>query len=183
MLDNRIHSIALIGARNNPLYVRNFASGAPSSSSQTAAGSAVAGYDAQAAAAGELKTNYIAHSALDVVEERSAFQTLVQFLQMLTCAFPALTAAAKQQEQYLGLLFTIEDVAVYGFQTSTRLKIIVMLLLSDQIVKDIDMITVRAHGSLEEARLPHRVFPSLPGSSSLHTDLPRNSQLLLGVFG
>lgn len=87
MIDNRIHSIALIGARNTPLYVRNFASAAAGNGAKSSDAAA-----ATSATAGQLKTNFIAHSALDIIEERTV---------------------VKQQEQYLGLLFTMEDVAVY----------------------------------------------------------------------
>ncbi len=66
------HSIAILGAGNNPLYLRNFLASS-ASGSQSQGQSANAGSEAQsnAALAGELKTNYIAHSVLDIFEERS----------------------------------------------------------------------------------------------------------------
>ncbi|KDN43763.1 Sedlin [Tilletiaria anomala UBC 951] len=163
MIDNRIHSIALISPRNSPLYVRNFIGSQTSSSNlnanATAGGEASAaspapGIDETAVAAAQLKTNYIAHSALDIIEDRTA---------------------NKQQEQYLGLLMTIEDVAVYGFQTSTKVKIVVMLLLSDQIVRDIDIITI--FRAINNAYLAYLSNPFNDSSLSI-AKLPRNEALL-----
>ena len=45
-------------------------------------------------------------------------------------------------EQYLGLLYTLEDLAIYGFQTCTRLRFLLMLSLTDHAVRDIDMLTL-----------------------------------------
>lgn len=50
--------------------------------------------------------------------------------------------AGKEAECYLGLLFTMEDVAVYGYVTPLKVKIIIALPLSDTIVKDADIIMV-----------------------------------------
>ena len=70
----------------------------------------------------DLRYHYFAHAGLDVIEERAA--------------------NLRNLEQYLGLLYTLEDLAVYGFQTSTRVKILLMLTLSDGLVRDIDVLTV-----------------------------------------
>jgi hypothetical protein len=70
----------------------------------------------------DLRYHYFAHAALDVMDERS--QT------------------SKASEQYLGLLYTLEDLALYGLQTNTRLRFVIMLTLSDHVVRDIDMLTL-----------------------------------------
>lgn len=121
---------------NVPLYVRNFVS-----------------QDAEA----DLKSQFLVHGSLDVVSDRSTLPTHSAPLLFHYCSHrdhaarwifsrtDVTEAASKQMEQYLGLLFTEEDVAVYGFQTCTRLKIIVMVLAtSGQVVRDLDMITVRS---------------------------------------
>lgn len=54
----------------------------------------------------------------------------------------AAAANAKSTECYLGLLYTMEDVAVYGYMTPLKLKIVVALALSDSVVRDADVITV-----------------------------------------
>ncbi|SPO27407.1 uncharacterized protein UTRI_10524 [Ustilago trichophora] len=74
--------------------------------------------------AADLRYHYFAHAALDVMDERSA------------------SSSRTNAEQYLGLLYTLEDVAIYGFQTCTRLRILLMLSLTDHAVRDIDMLTL-----------------------------------------
>ena len=54
----------------------------------------------------------------------------------------SVAVAGKESESYLGLLFTMEDVAVYGYVTPLKVKIMVALPLSDTIVKDADIIMV-----------------------------------------
>ncbi len=49
----------------------------------------------------------------------------------------------KFMDCYLGLLFAMDDVAVYGYVTPTRIKIIIALELADAVVRDADVITVR----------------------------------------
>lgn len=51
--------------------------------------------------------------------------------------------AAKSTECYLSLLYTMEDVAVYGYVTPLRVKIILALALTDAVVRDVDVIAVR----------------------------------------
>jgi hypothetical protein len=52
------------------------------------------------------------------------------------------TAAGKACDCYLGLLFTMEDVAVYGYITPLKVKIIVALPLTDSVVKDVEITAV-----------------------------------------
>lgn len=47
-------------------------------------------------------------------------------------------------ECYLGLLYTMEDVAVYGYITPLKVKIILALALSDAVVRDLEITTVRS---------------------------------------
>lgn len=50
--------------------------------------------------------------------------------------------AAKFNECYFGFLYTMEDTAVYGYMTPTRIKIVVALELADAVVRDADIISV-----------------------------------------
>lgn len=51
-------------------------------------------------------------------------------------------AAGKAADCYLGLLYTMEDVAVYGYITPLKVKIILALALTDSVVKDLEIINV-----------------------------------------
>ncbi|KAI8834594.1 hematopoietic stem/progenitor cells 176 [Chytriomyces cf. hyalinus JEL632] len=68
----------------------------------------------------ELKFHYCCHTACDIVEERVA-------------------PGSKNLDLYLGLLYCIEDLAVYGFMTNTKIKFIVVISMSDAAIKDIEM--------------------------------------------
>ncbi|CAE6447760.1 unnamed protein product [Rhizoctonia solani] len=77
----------------------------------------------------ELKYHYVAHTSLDVIDER--------------------VAAIKGGDCYLGLLHTMEDLAVYGefcaiagYITPTRVKIILALALADYVVRDADVVNI-----------------------------------------
>ncbi|KIY51647.1 Sedlin [Fistulina hepatica ATCC 64428] len=67
-----------------------------------------------------IKYHYIAHTSLDVIEER-------------------VSAGGKSQDPYLGLLYAMEDVAVYGYITPLKVKIVLALALSDSVVRDVDV--------------------------------------------
>ena len=54
------------------------------------------------------------------------------------------TANPKSTEPYLGLLYTMDDVAVYGYITASKMKIILALSLSDTVVKDAEVVNVSA---------------------------------------
>lgn len=49
---------------------------------------------------------------------------------------------------YLGHLYSMEDVAVYGYITPTRVKIILALELADAVVRDADVVAVCLLGRL-----------------------------------
>ncbi|GAA6064466.1 hypothetical protein JCM10212_001815 [Sporobolomyces blumeae] len=68
----------------------------------------------------DLKWHYAAHTALDYFDEREL-------------------PAAKTTEAYLGLLYAMEDYAVYGYQTNTRIKFVVVLGLADAVIRDVDV--------------------------------------------
>lgn len=55
-----------------------------------------------------LKYHFLAHSALDIIEER-------------------IVSGAKTIDTYFGLLHVLEEVSVYGFLTNTLVKIIIMI--------------------------------------------------------
>jgi hypothetical protein len=50
---------------------------------------------------------------------------------------------AKSTECYLGFLFAMEDVAVYGYITPLKMRIVLALALSDSFIRDADIVTVR----------------------------------------
>src|SRR5262245_21031800 len=67
----------------------------------------------------DLKYHYIAHTACDAVDERaSAGQQ---------------KSSSATLEPYLGLLYTIEDLAIYGYMTNTRVKFVVVVSVAESI--------------------------------------------------
>ncbi|OCH90960.1 Sedlin [Obba rivulosa] len=99
----RLNAVAFVSPQNHPILIRTF------------------GQQRQ----DELKYHYIAHTSLDVIDERIAA-----------------AATSKSTECYLSLLYTMEDVAVYGYITPLKVKIIIALALSDAVVRDADVITI-----------------------------------------
>ncbi|KAL9712684.1 hypothetical protein Ac2012v2_003921 [Leucoagaricus gongylophorus] len=97
----KLNAVAFISSQNHPILIRTFT-----------------GQDEHA-----IKYHYIAHTSLDIIEERVA-------------------AAGKGGDCYLGLLYTLEDVAVYGYITPLKVKIVLALALTDSVVKDLDMLTI-----------------------------------------
>lgn len=95
-----IRCVAVIGKRNEPLYIRSF-----NGKSE----------EKQWIREDELKFHYFVHSALDVVEEK-----VLQY----TRASPQGKGFWKP---YLGLLCPIENYRVYGYLTNTKLKLIIVL--------------------------------------------------------
>ncbi|KAI8608762.1 Sedlin, partial [Chytriomyces sp. MP71] len=68
----------------------------------------------------ELKFHYCCHTAVDIIEER-------------------VSPGSKNLDLYLGLLYCIEDLAVYGFVTNTKIKFITIISMTDASIKDIEM--------------------------------------------
>ncbi|KAJ7700056.1 Sedlin, N-terminal conserved region-domain-containing protein [Mycena rosella] len=96
-----LNAVAFISPQNHPILIRTFAK-----------------QDDHA-----IKYHYIAHTSLDVIEERVA-------------------AGGKSTECYLGLLYSMEDVAVYGYITPLKVKIVIALALSDSVVRDVEVNTI-----------------------------------------
>jgi len=67
----------------------------------------------------------------------------------------AVNSGGKATECYLGLLYVMEDVAVYGYITPLKVKIILALALSDSVVKDLEIVTVPS------TTQPHKFLPFL----------------------
>ncbi|KAF7288241.1 hypothetical protein HMN09_01414300 [Mycena chlorophos] len=91
----KINAVAFISPSSNPVLVRSYAADAEN-----------------------IKYHYLAHTSLDVIEER---------------------VAEANSSSYLGLLYSIEDVAVYGYQTPLKLKIVIAFALSDTVVRDAEV--------------------------------------------
>ncbi len=121
----RLNAVAFVSPQNHPILIRTFAQPRQD----------------------EVKYHYIAHTSLDVIEERSKRTTLTPIYHLINiqhstpCPVSAANAT-KSTDCYLGLLY-VEDVAVYGYMTPLKVKIIIALELSDTVVKDADVITVR----------------------------------------
>ncbi|CAI2169204.1 16232_t:CDS:2 [Funneliformis geosporum] len=69
----------------------------------------------------DLKYHYIAHTSCDVIDERVG------------------AAGPEAADTYLGLLYAMEDLAVYGYITNTRVKFVVVLSVPDAVIKNSDM--------------------------------------------
>ncbi|KAF9534897.1 trafficking protein particle complex 2 [Crepidotus variabilis] len=113
----KLNAVAFVSPQNHPILIRTFNN-----------------QDEHA-----IKYHYIAHTSLDVIEERGEFS-----IRRIICVqlIFSVAAAGKAFECYLGLLFTMEDVAVYGYITPLKVKIILALALSDAVVKDAEIITI-----------------------------------------
>ncbi|KAJ7283682.1 Sedlin [Mycena rebaudengoi] len=98
MSPKTLNAVAFISPQNHPILIRTFTK-----------------HDDHA-----IKYHYIAHTSLDVIEERVA-------------------AGGKSTECYLGLLYSMEDVAVYGYITPLKVKIVIALALSDSVVRDVEV--------------------------------------------
>lgn len=99
----------------------------------------------------ELKYHYIAHTALDVIEER-------------------INSNPKAVECFLGMLYVLEDVAVYGYITPTRVKIVAAIDQTDEFIKDADIILLfkALHGAYHDAL--QDPFLQGPSSQGLRTE-------------
>lgn len=112
-------AVAFISPQNHPLLIRSFSSSKKN----------------------DLKYHYIAHTSLDVIEERSECDWhphTSNALINMGLAGPS----TKTNECYLGLLYAMEDVAVYGYMTPLKVKIVLTLALTDSVVRDADVTMV-----------------------------------------
>jgi len=96
----KLNAVAFISPQNYPILIRTFTKQED-----------------------PVKYHYIAHTSLDVIEER-------------------VTAGGKGCECYLGLLFAMEDVAVYGYITPLKVKIVTAFPLTDSVVRDVEIATI-----------------------------------------
>ena len=117
----RLNAVAFVSPQNHPILIKTF-----SQSRQD-----------------ELKYHYIAHTSLDVIEERSESFSLSTNIFDTIELEPTVSAANtnKSTECYLGLLY-VEEVAVYGYMTPLKVKIIIAIELTDSVVRDADVIAV-----------------------------------------
>ncbi|KZT24534.1 Sedlin [Neolentinus lepideus HHB14362 ss-1] len=97
----RLNAVAFISPQNHPILIRPFSQSKDE----------------------QLKYHYLAHTSLDVFEER-------------------VNSGTKATESYLGLLFSMENAAVYGYITPLKMKIVLALALSDVVVRDADITTI-----------------------------------------
>lgn len=120
----KVNAIALVSALNHPIIVRSFNPG------------------------DSLKYNYVAHTSLDVIEERSQQLCLIYRRRIHKHLNIIVALGPKFMDCYLGHLYSMEDVAVYGYITPTRVKIILALELEDAVVRDADVVAVCRRGKL-----------------------------------
>eukprot|EP00160_Parvularia_atlantis_P004575 Unigene13883_Nuclearia_a/m.41955 Unigene13883_Nuclearia_a/g.41955 ORF Unigene13883_Nuclearia_a/g.41955 Unigene13883_Nuclearia_a/m.41955 type:complete len:165 (-) Unigene13883_Nuclearia_a:34-528(-) len=97
--------VALVGKSDNPLYVRTFS---PPAGAMRSSGAASGGGTSGGGSPQDLRFMYMVHTSLDIVEER-------------------VTSGAKASEMYLGLLYSLEDIRVYGYVTNTKIKFVVIV--------------------------------------------------------
>jgi len=97
----RLNAVAFVSPQNHPILIRTFTK-----------------QDENA-----IKYHYIAHTSLDIVEER-------------------VSSNGKFTDCYLGLLYALEDVAVYGYITPPKVKIILAFGLTDTVIKDAEVNTI-----------------------------------------
>ncbi|POY75210.1 hypothetical protein BMF94_1842 [Rhodotorula taiwanensis] len=112
-----ILSIAVLGKQGNPLFLES--------------------YSARRGGQADLKWHYAAHTALDFFDERGA--SLAARWSRLACTD---SPAYKTTDSYLGMLYAMEDYAVYGYQTNTRVKFVLAIALADAVIRDIDVRTI-----------------------------------------
>ncbi|WVQ78212.1 hypothetical protein IAT38_000295 [Cryptococcus sp. DSM 104549] len=94
----------------------------------------------------ELRHYHLSHAAVDVIEERIVMTS----------------TPTKPADSYLGLLFCMEDMAFYGFQTTTKLRMVLSVALVDAMIKDADIVAIfrAVHHLILTAT--HNPFLSLP---------------------
>ncbi|KAJ8086578.1 hypothetical protein AAF712_002012 [Marasmius tenuissimus] len=135
----RLNAVAFISPQNEPILIRTF------------------GKQDESA----IKYHYIAHTSLDVIEER-------------------VNANAKLAECYLGLLYAMEDVAVYGYITPSKVKIVIALALSDSVVRDVEVNMIFKALHMTYYAAVSNPFLSLQASTDSIHDSPRSHCLLAG---
>ncbi|KAF9259488.1 Sedlin [Marasmius fiardii PR-910] len=135
----RLNAVAFISPQNEPILIRTF-----SKQDESA-----------------IKYHYIAHTSLDVIDERVA-------------------ANSKLSECYLGLLYAMEDVAVYGYITPSKVKIVIALALSDSVVRDVEVNMIFKALHMAYYAAISNPFLALQASTDFVHDSPRSHSLLVG---
>lgn len=110
-----VEAVAIIGPQNNPLLIKKFGG----SSKGEGVGSI-----------SYLRLNFISHTMIDIIEERIAAPT------------PGTTSTsspATKQDCYLGLLAVLEDLAVFGYISCTRVKYLIFIQVEDKTIKDVEV--------------------------------------------
>ncbi|ODQ55331.1 Sedlin [Saitoella complicata NRRL Y-17804] len=104
----RIASVAVIGKRNQPIYLRTFPAGSHHP---------------------DLKYHYLSHTALDIFTERLSPPTSSSH-----------SSSGVQLDAYLGLLYSIEDLSVYGYTTNTGVKFVLTVVVGEEeVVRDVEI--------------------------------------------
>ncbi|KAF5331624.1 hypothetical protein D9611_007698 [Ephemerocybe angulata] len=106
-----------------------------------------------------IKYHYIAHTSLDIIEERA-------------------NMTGKLGDCYLGLLYSMEDVAVYGYITPLKVKIVLALALSDAVVKDVEVIML--FKAMHMAYYSAISNPFLRLESSMDSSIDQSPHILVG---
>lgn len=102
-----IVAVALLGRENGPLYLRAFGDHAND----------------------DLRFHFIAHAALDQIDDKLAARR--------AAASAASTAAPSSLDSYIGMLYPIESMRVYGYLTNSRIKL--LAVIDDEEVKEAQM--------------------------------------------
>lgn len=79
---------------------------------------------------------------------------------------------------YLGLLYSMEDVAVYGYITPLKVKIVLALALSDAVVKDVEVIML--FKAMHMAYYSAISNPFLRLESSMDSSIDQSPHILVG---
>ena len=113
----------------------------------------------------DLTFHYMAHTVLDVLEEKGILSDLwgggacgcgsggagggVVVVVVGGSSRSSGTThrpAARSTEMYLSLLYALEDMAVYGYQTNSKVKFLLVLGVSDSMAKDLEIRSVCGGG-------------------------------------
>ena len=112
----QINCIAIIGASNNLLYIHT----PPASSSSSTTTTTPA--DPLESSQNTSRYHFLCHTACDVLDD------------------------SLSPDAYLGLLYAIEDMAVFGYRSpNTRIKFLIVVRVCDMIVPDADVKAVRTY--------------------------------------
>ena len=149
----KVAAVAVLGKDNNPLYIHAFG---PKGSPLT--------HDEQ------IRHHLIVHTAIDYVEERIAAQKQA-------------AAGGAKLDMYLGMLYPIEQLRVYGHLTNCRIKLIAVIDDEEPKEGEIRALFRRLHALyVDTVSNPFHTYDSeLYGSSSFQRQVERIVEA--GLFG